>query len=131
MGVLGAEGIKRRLEEIFEAGTYNENCIDIASYNLRLDDEELIIDGNKYHKDNKYPYDRMGGVIILPARKISVISTIETLKLSDDLCGNCGITFSLSRKGRVALFGPQIDPGYNDKFYAVIYKSLQSLLLFF
>jgi hypothetical protein len=51
MGVLGAEGIKRRLEEIFEAGTYNENCIDIASYNLRLDDEELIIDGNKYHKD--------------------------------------------------------------------------------
>jgi len=49
MGVLGAEIIKKRINDIFEEGTYDENnisYISFASYDLRVDDEEIIIDGN-------------------------------------------------------------------------------------
>ena len=46
MGVLGAEIIKKRIQDIFEEGTYGENNISFASYDLRVDDEEIIIDGN-------------------------------------------------------------------------------------
>ncbi|MCK4732617.1 MAG: hypothetical protein KAT65_09185 [Methanophagales archaeon] len=123
MGVLGAEIIKKRIKGIFEEGTYDENNISFASYDLRVDDEEIIIDGNYYHRENKYPYDKTNGVIILPGRRISVISTMEKLKLPDDLCIRIGITFSLVRRGLIPLFGPQIDPGYRGKFYAVIYNT--------
>lgn len=46
MGVLGAEIIKKRINDIFEEGTYDENNISFASYDLRVNDEEIIIDGN-------------------------------------------------------------------------------------
>jgi len=122
MGILGAGIIKERIKDIFEEGTYNENCISFASYDLRLDDEEIVVNGEYHQKDNRYPYDKTGGVIVLPARQISIISSIEKLKLADNLCLRVGITFSLSRRGLISLFGPQVDPSYDGKFYAVVYN---------
>ena len=46
MGVFGAEINKKRIKDIFEEGTYDENNISFASYDLRVDDKEIIIDGN-------------------------------------------------------------------------------------
>jgi len=122
MTVLGGKEIERRIKEIFEEGTYSQSSIDSAAYNLRLDDEELVISGQTYHRDNKYPYAASQGRIILPARKISIISTIEKFTMPQDLVGRCGLTFTWTKEGLVPLFGPQIDPGYRGKFYAVVYN---------
>jgi len=118
MGVLSGEEIKKRNNEIFESG-YEEDCVDIAAYNLRINNKNLIIDGKLYVENN--PWEEP--LIKLPAKKISVISTIEKIKLSKELCARVGITFTFSRKGLIPLFGPQIDPGYNDYFYAVVYNT--------
>lgn len=122
MSVLGSDEIKRRADEIFESG-YDESCVENASYNLRINGENLIIGGTKYDKDNLYRYDENAGYIKLPRRKISVLSTVEKLNLPGDLCARVGITFSWSRKALIPLFGPQVDPGYNDFFYAVVYNA--------
>jgi|GEM_PF-3045311 len=122
MGVLGRNEIKRRAQEIFESG-YNEKCVDKAAYNLRLNARNMIIEGNRYNDTNPYDYQKHGGSILLPPRKISVLSTIEKLNVPSNLCVRVGITFSKSRSGLIPLFGPQVDPGYNDYFIAVVYNA--------
>lgn len=122
MSVLGSNEIERRASEIFESG-YEEAYVDTAAYNLRLNDRNLIINGVKYDINNPYPYKENDGYIKLPPRKISVLSTVEKLNLPGNLCARVGITFSWSRKGLIPLFGPQVDPGYNDFFYAVVYNA--------
>ena len=122
MTVLGGNLIGRRLNEIVEAGSFSKDSIDFAAYNLRLDDEEIIISGQTYHKDHRYWDQKNSGRIVLPARKISIISTIERLTMPRDLVGRCGITFKWAKEGLIPLFGPQIDPGYQGKFYAVVYN---------
>ena len=118
MCVLSGNEIRRRKNDIFESG-YDDKCVDNAAYNLRINDKFLIINGEFY--DEERPYNDV--LIKLPAKKVSVISTIEKLKLSEKLCARVGITFKFSRKGLIPLFGPQIDPGYNGHFYAVVYNT--------
>lgn len=122
MGVLSGEEIKRRANDIFASG-YDKTCVDVAAYNLRVNDKEIVIDGNVYNDDNPYNYQLNEGFIKLPAKKVSIISTIEKLKMPKDLCAIVGITFSFSRKGLISLFGPQVDPGYHGPFYAVVYNT--------
>jgi deoxycytidine triphosphate deaminase len=121
MSVLGGEEIKRRLSELFESGA-DESCVDFAAYNLRLNDEKMMIEGCWYDHNNRYRMEDHGGYIELPPRKVSVISTIETLRLPGDLAAKVGITFSIARRGLISLFGPQVDPGYYGPFYAVVYN---------
>jgi len=122
MGVLSGEMIKRRRDDIFESG-YDEDCVDVAAYNLRIDDKKMVINGKLYNDDNPYDYRANEGFIKLPAKKISIVRTVEKLKLAPNLCARVGITFSYSRKGLIPLFGPQVDPRYNDHFYGVVYNS--------
>jgi deoxycytidine triphosphate deaminase len=121
MGVLSKEEIKKRKDEIFESG-FEEKCLDIAAYNLRLNDHNMMIGGKKYDTNNPYDYRENEGFIKLPSRKISMLSTQEKLKLPNDLCARVGITFSWSMKGLIPLFGPQVDPCFNDYFYAIVYN---------
>ena len=53
MGLLGKEIIKERIKDIFEEGSYHEENISYASYDLRLDDEEIVINGKLYNRKNK------------------------------------------------------------------------------
>jgi hypothetical protein len=62
-------------------------------------------------------------VFSLPKRQISVVSTLEVLDVPEDLCGRVGIRLQIAKKGLVALFGPQIDPGYEGRFYGVVYNA--------
>lgn len=125
MGILSGDKIKQRVDEdeIIELKTFNKDCLDPAAYSMRLDDKYILIDGVKYDDKNPYAYDKNDGFIILPSRKISVLSTIEKLNLSDDLCAKVGIAFTWSKKGLIPLFGPQVDPGTKDYFYAVVYNA--------
>lgn len=123
MGVLSRKDIEGRLADIFEDGTYVSDAIDRAAYNLRLDDQEIILNGELYSANYKYPYDKNHGKIILPARKVSIVTTIEKFHLSLGLAARGGICLSLANEGLIGFFGPQIDPGYCGPFIAVIWNS--------
>lgn len=114
MTVLGAQEIKQRIDQLFQKGTYSEDNIGQASYDLRLGDDEFLINGVVIDEKRRY--------ITLPPRKLSQLSTIEKLKLPKDICAAVGITFSVSQLGLIPSFGPQVDPGYEGRFYGVVYN---------
>jgi deoxycytidine triphosphate deaminase len=114
MTVLGAEKIKQKIDTLFETGTYNEDNIGSASYDLRLGEDEFLIDGKVIDEKVRY--------IDLPPRKLSQLSTMEILKLPKDICATVGITFSVSQLGLIPSFGPEVDPGYEGRFYGVVYN---------
>jgi deoxycytidine triphosphate deaminase len=103
------EGFKLANESV---SLYKE--LNLKSYDLRLGDDEFLIEGNIIYEKKKY--------IVLHTRKPSQLSTMEKLKLPKDICATVGITFSVSLKGLIPLFGPQVDPGYEGKFYGVVYN---------
>lgn len=121
MGVLSGDEIKRRANEIFEPDPKPDfdTCLEPAAYNLRLGKNHLIIDGEPF--DLNHPFHE--SYIALPPKQISLLSSMEKLRLAPDICARVGISFEFSRKGLQPLFGPQIDPGYNEFFYAVVYNS--------
>jgi len=40
-----------------------------------------------------------------------------------DLVGRVGIRLSASKYGLIPLFGPQVDPGFEGRFYAIVYNA--------
>jgi deoxycytidine triphosphate deaminase len=124
LAVLSKDRIQKRLGDVFEAGTFDESGIDRAAYNLHLDDQEIIVDGNLYyHDENPYRTSEHHGRIILPARKITIVTSIERFHMPADLVARGGVSLRLANKGLIGLFGPQIDPGYSGPFIAVVWNS--------
>jgi deoxycytidine triphosphate deaminase len=125
IGILSGKEIEKRKNEIFESG-FEPDCLGKASYNLRLNDTNMIINGDKFDEnDTKHLYEETEdykGDIVLPPRQISALSSIEKLNLSNNLCARVGIKFPYAKKGIIPLFGPQVDPGSNAYFYAVVYN---------
>lgn len=115
MTILSGEEIKNR----GLVDPPSQRDVEPAAYNLSLGTFYLHVDGEEYKKGVK-PYCEPS--ITLPARRVSVLSTNEKIILPKNLCAKVGITFSLAKKGLIALFGPMIDPGYNDHFIAVVYN---------
>lgn len=126
MSVLGHDQIKNRSDEIFSAN-YDPNQVQPAAYELRPSNTEAKIGDTVYTmnedalQENENTEQR--GFLKLPPRRISVISTKEKLSIPDDLCARIGIRLRYSRQGLISMFGPQIDPGYDGRFYAVIYNA--------
>jgi deoxycytidine triphosphate deaminase len=122
--VLSRDQIQSRLGDIFERDTFDQTAIDRAAYNLRLDDQEIIADGNLYyHQENPYQIQLHHGKIELPARKVTIITSIERFHMPSDLVARGGVSLGWANKGLVGLFGPQIDPGYSGPFIAVVWNS--------
>lgn len=121
--MLTKQSISDLLKDIFEDGTYDTKLVDVASYHLRIDDKELTVGGIRYGDNNPYPYQANRGKIVLPRHQISLVSTIERFHLPEDLVARGGISLRLAKRGLIGLFGPQIEPGYKGRFYAVIWNA--------
>jgi deoxycytidine triphosphate deaminase len=126
MSVLGHDQIKNRSDEIFSAN-YDPNQVQPAAYELRPSNTEAKIGDTVYTMNEEALHEgentEQNALLKLPARRISVISTKEKLSIPDDLCARIGIRLKYSRQGLISMFGPQIDPGYDGRFYAVIYNA--------
>lgn len=114
MAILGSEEIKKQLSKLFKEGTYNEKMIGQASYDLRL--------GKKYIKNGDTKVGQDGENIKLPSRKATLLTTMEEIRLPENICARPGITFSRSIGGLIPLFGPQIDPGFEGSFRGLVYN---------
>jgi len=121
--VLTHKSIADLLPKIFQKGTCQFSSVEAASYNLRVDDVDLIIEGEVYHEKNPYPYDKHGGCIVIPKRKISVLTSIEDFKMPDNLVGRGGLSLSFASKGVIPLFGAQVDPHFTGKYIAILWNA--------
>jgi len=121
--VITYESIKHSLPKIFQKGTYALSSVEAASYNLRVDDSELIIDGVLYHEKNPYPYEKNNGCIVIPKRKISVLTSIEIFQMPANMVARGGLSLGFTSRGVIPLFGAQVDPHFTGKYIAILWNA--------
>ena len=110
--ILAQKEILRRLNdgEIFRSGTWSEDCLQEASYALRIADDALLIDGRFHDAGQKYD----GDYIRIEPGKIAILSTMELLNMPADLVGKIGIRLNYAHEGLTGLMGIQVDPLYGQ-----------------
>ena len=108
--ILGREEILKRLKsgDIFRKFTWDEKCLQEASYALRIADDGLLLDGKFYNPGVQYK----GDYINIDPGKIAILSTKEEIVMPADLVGKIGIRLNYALLGLTGLMGIQVDPRY-------------------
>ena len=107
MCVLSGPEIKRRVSNIFLPGSWHEDCIQEATYDLRVDTKPLLrIGGKPYDPKNPYPYSH----IEIKPGELAMLPTVECFHMPSNLVGSIKIKLSHSIQGLTPLFGPKVDP---------------------
>ncbi len=106
--ILAQEEILRRLRagDIFRKDTWSKDCLQEASYALRIANDALLVDGTFYDPGKKYD----GDSIKIEPGKIAILSTEEQLFMPADLVGKIGIRLKYAQQGLTGLMGIQVDP---------------------
>ena len=118
--ILAQEEILKRLYagEIFRKNTWSKDCLQEASYALRIANDALLVDGTFYDPGNEYDGDN---IEIAPG-KIAILSTEEKLFMPADLVGKLGIRLKYAQQGLTGLMGIQVDPLFgHDKLAERLY----------
>ena len=109
MCVLSEPEIKRRASNIFLSGTWHEDCVQEATYDLRVDTKPLLrIGGKPYDSTEPYPHSH----IKIEPGELAMLPTVERFQMPKDLVGSIKIKLSHSSKGLTPLFGPKVDPRF-------------------
>ena len=127
MSVLGGAEILARLEseQIFRLGTWLPDCVQEASYELRVAGDFLLVGGKAYLEDKPFsdPY------ICIQPGEIALLSTIEQCNFPPDLVGRLGIKFRFTLQGLTPLFRFQVNPLYgsgvpDERLYLRVFKPI-------
>jgi deoxycytidine triphosphate deaminase len=97
--------------EIFRQGTWDPDCINSTTYDLRMAEDEMVFsspDGTFKRYDRGHP--RYSEVILNPG-DVAFISTRERICIPWDLAGSIGPKFSLTAQGVLVITGLFIEPG--------------------
>ncbi|WP_400234365.1 dCTP deaminase [Methanomethylophilus alvi] len=89
---------------------YNERSLTPNGYDLRV--AEISIDGKVYNE----------GTVKVPPKTMFFVSTIERVKMADDVCGNLWLRTSWIRKGTISAFG-MVDAGFEGTLTLGSYNS--------
>ena len=109
MCVLSGPEIKRRASNIFLSDTWHEDCVQEATYDLRVDTKPLLrIGGKPYDPTEPYPHSH----IKIEPGELAMLPTVERFQMPKDLVGSIKIKLSHSSKGLTPLFGPKVDPRF-------------------
>ena len=108
--ILGHNEIHNRLTtgQIFKKGSWEPRCVKEASYVLRVADDGLMLDGERYRPGKE---SIMTDIVIKPG-KIAILSTMERMNMPSNLLGKIGIRFDYACQGLTGLMGIQVDPFY-------------------
>ena len=108
--ILSDASIRQRIKdgEIIKKETAIEASIKEASYVLRVANDGLMVDDNRYAPGQP---KKDGPIVIAPGR-IAILSTVERLCMPGDLVGKIGIRFNYACQGLTGLMGIQVDPHY-------------------
>lgn len=134
MAILSRDDLKERIEngEILDPETVSrpvDEMLEYSSITLSVDTDWNRISNTTYatgvdsrredHRAKPVPKSKFK----IPKRELAVLTSAETIDMPGDLVGRVGVRFSASQQGLIKLFGPQVEPGYQDRFYAVLYNA--------
>ena len=107
MTLLHRDGIQTaRQNNILSIQDFADECLQPASYNLRLGNEAIT-------SSQRAKIDPSAkGLLTIPAGDFALVKTFERVKLSPRIAGHIGLRTHYAKKGLDILAGPQIDPGY-------------------
>jgi len=115
MSVLAKSVIWEKLDagEIFEDGSWDEDCIRSAAYDLRIAPDYLIApDGRRYWPDDPDGPSACRVPFWLKEGEVAFVSTVEKIRMPPDMVGNIAQKFSVAREGILVQGGLLVDPGY-------------------
>lgn len=119
--ILNYDEMIDRVEDIFVKGTYELECFQPYSYNLRLAEDDCLVQGQYYKRGTSSGDD--GGGINIPSGQLAFLSTMEEFNLHSDLLGRFGLKFRWVRKGLIPLFSPFVVPGSKGRLYFPLYNA--------
>ena len=96
---------------------YNEKSLTPNGYDLRV--AEISVNGVVHGADEK--------VVKIPPKTMFFVSTVERVRMGDDVCGNLWLRTSWIRKGTIAAFG-MVDAGFEGTLTLGSYNSSDSEL---
>lgn len=96
---------------------FSEKCLEPASYDMRVG-SRLLVSSDETEID----LSKKGSAIIKPG-VFALVTTHESIKLSDDIAGHIGVKSYYTRKGIVMLTGLQIDPGFEGVLVVGLYNA--------
>jgi len=109
--ILVDEEIKEAVNngEIEEFTNFSEECLQPASYDLRVGEEGYTTSAGKVIN-----IKNEGELKIQPG-DFALVMTHEKLKLRTNMLGRFGLRSAYARRGLLATVGPQVDPGFEGK----------------
>ena len=91
-----------------------EECLDAASYKLRLGDEANV--GGEWKRiSEKEP-------LVIPPHQVAVVKTYEIVNIPRFLIGRWNLRVKWVYEGLLWTGGPQVDPGWQGALYCPIYN---------
>jgi dCTP deaminase len=108
--------IRRLVEEAELISEFVEGSLSGASYDLRLG-HECFTRGEHRMLSVDSPSHRLGpGQFIL-------LTSLECLRLPDDVVGRAGLISRWAQRGLISLFSPQIDPGFQGRIVVPLFNA--------
>jgi len=123
--ILVDEEIKKALHSgEFEISDFSEQCLQPASYDLRIGEEGFTLLVGKV-----IPIQNEGALEIQPG-DFALVMTHEKLRLPTNMVGHFGLRSLYARMGLLLTSGPQVDPGFEGKLIVgLVNFSSQSAIL--
>ena len=91
-----------------------EDCLDAASYKLRLGDEA--------HVGGEWVPISDGHPLVLPAHQVAIVKTHEVVNIPRFLIARWNLRVKWVYEGLLWTGGPQVDPGWQGHLYCPIYN---------
>lgn len=121
MPILQHDALLRRKLEIFKADTFVDEGFKGISYELRLSENECLVDRRYYNRTNTTIADQ--GALEIPPGQLAFVSTREEFNLAYDLVGRFGLKFKFVRRGLVPLLTTFIEPGSKGPLFCPLYNA--------
>ena len=96
---------------------FDEASLQPASYDMRFG-KKVIVTG----VDEEIDLERKRSLTI-KAGDFALLTTLESIKLPNNMAGNIGVKSYYTRKGMIVLAGLQIDPGFEGVLVVGIYNA--------
>ena len=94
---------------VIEISDFSEDCLQPASYDLRIGEEGYTLSVGTIIDINKE------GELQIQPGDFALIITHEKLRLPANMLGRFGLRSEYARMGFLATAGPQVDPGFEGK----------------
>jgi deoxycytidine triphosphate deaminase len=125
LGVLGRAEVERLLsegaagrEKVFVRGTWDRNQFRLAAYDLRIACDYLITPkGKRYWPAGKEGNQRLERPFRIEPGEVAFVSSVEELRMPDDLAANIAVQFRSALKGILVMGGLLVDPGYHGRLH--------------